>query len=291
MRSGRGYGRWGWSRISGAMLNGRVSAVRRFAWIAAAVLVAVSAQAHAADGGRAHASGHGVAPAVAQSQACKDAISAAEATFHTPPGLLLAIARAESGRPLPPEPGLQPWPWAIDADGQAMFSDDKDAALAWTRAKLASGARFVDVGCMQVNLQMHPNAFRSLGDAFDPAVNAAYAARFLAALAQEAGGNWYDAVGWYHSRTPALAIAYRDRVSAIAAGRMPPPGAQTPLYLRAIQQGTLRLPLAGGGLLLIRLNRQPAPAWHRRKTPCQVAAILGPLLSVQPHMPACRGKR
>ena len=237
--------------------------------------------------------GDGAAPltyAAAQSQACKDAIAAAERRWRTPSGLLLAIARAESGRPLPPERGLQPWPWAMDADGRAMYSDDEQAALAWTRERLAAGAQFVDVGCMQVNLQMHPDAFRSLEDAFDPAANADYAARFLSSLAQEMGGNWFKAVGWYHSRTPDLAANYRERVAAIAEGRTPPPSVQEPLYLRAVQQGTLHLRLAGGGVLLVRLNRQPAASWHRRKSACQVAAILGPLLSARPRLPACDGK-
>ena len=269
---------------------------RRLGRVAAIVLLALLARAHAAEGNR-----HGGAPALsasvqrtvpeAQSQACKDAVAAAERRWHTPPGLLLAMARTESGRPLPPDPGLQPWPWAMDADGRAMYSDAKEAALAWTRGQLASGAQRVDVGCMQVNLQMHPNAFRSLDEAFDPAANADYAAHFLVNLAQEAGGNWYQAVGWYHSRTPDLAAAYRERVAAIAEGRMPPPGVQEPLYLRALRQGTLRLPMAGGHVLLVRLNRQPAPSWHRRKTPCQVAAILAPLLSARARLPVCGQKR
>jgi hypothetical protein len=265
-----------------------VAELLRWARLAAALL-ALAAPAHAADGG-----GRSRAippPEWAQSQACRDAVAAAERRWHTPPGLLLAIARTESGRPLPPERGLQPWPWAMDADGRAMYSDGKDAALAWTRGQLADGAQFVDVGCMQVNLQMHPNAFRSLDEAFDPRINADYAAHFLVSLAQEAGGNWYRAVGWYHSRTPDLAAAYRERVAAIAEGRTPPPSAQEPLYLRALRQGTLRLPMAGGGVLLVRLNRQPAPSWHRRKTPCQVAAILGPLLSVRPRVSGCGQKR
>lgn len=247
-------------------------------WIITAVLTLVAVRASAAE------------TATAQSQACKDAVVAAERRWHTPPGLLLAIARSESGRPLPPAKGLQPWPWAIDADGLAMFSDDEASALAWTRARLAAGARFVDVGCLQVNLQMHPGAFASLEEAFDPATNADYAARFLSSLAGELGGNWYKAVGWYHSRTPELADAYRERVAAIAEGRTPPPGAVEPLYLRAVRQGTLHLPLAGGRVLLVRLNRQPTPPWHRRKNACQVAAILGPLLSTRPHLPGCNVK-
>lgn len=261
---------------------------RRLARLAVAALLVLAARAHAMDGG---GGTRPLTPAEAHSRACKDAIAVAQGRWHTPPGLLLAIARAESGRPLPPESGLQPWPWAIDADGLAMYSDDKGEALAWTRARLAAGARFVDVGCMQVNLQMHPRAFRSLDEAFDPAANADYAARFLASLAQDAGGNWYQAVGWYHSRTPELAASYRERVTAIAQGRVPPPGAQAPLYLRAIRQGTLRLPLVGGRLLLVRLNRQPAAPWRRRKSPCQVAAMLGPLLSAPPNLAGCAQRR
>lgn len=258
-----------------------LSLARALGRLAAAALLALSARANAA----------ALTPEQAQSQACNDAAAAAETRWHTPPGLLLAIARTESGRPLPPAPGLQPWPWAMDADGRAMYSDGKAAALAWTRAQLAGGAQLVDVGCMQVNLRMHPDAFHSLDEAFDPRTNADYAARFLASLAQEAGGNWYQAVGWYHSRTPDLAAAYRERVAAVAAGRTPPPGVQEPLYLRALRQGTLRLPMAGGGVLLVRLNRQPAPSWHRRKTACQVAAILRPLLSARPRLPSCGQKR
>lgn len=229
-------------------------------------------------------------PAEQQSAACKRAIAAAQRRWHTPPGLLLAIARTESGRPLPPEPGLQPWPWAIDADGLANFTDTKAAAVAWVEAQLAAGAQRVDVGCMQIDLQAHPHAFPSVNDAFDPAANAEYAAHFLVTLAQEAGGNWYRAIGWYHSRTPELAAFYRERVAAIAAGRIPPSGAGEPLYMRAIQQGTLRLPLVGGGLLMVRTNRQPSAAWHRRRSPCQIAALLAPLLSRKPRL-ACGRKR
>ncbi len=226
--------------------------------------------------------------AAEESGLCRGAIVDAEARWHTPPGLLLAIARAESGRPVAGLAGLQPWPWAIDADGAAMFSDSKAAAMAWTRQ---SGAHLIDVGCMQVNLQAHPSAFRSLEDAFDPTRNADYAGRFLSELAQEAGGNWFEAVGWYHSRTPDLAADYRERVAAIAAGRVPPPGRAEPLYLRAIQQGTLRLALAGGGSLVVRLNRQPSARGHRRKSPCEVAAILAPIMRSPARAGACGGVR
>jgi hypothetical protein len=209
-----------------------------------------------------------------QSAQCQAAIGAAEGRHRTLPGLLLAIAKAESGRPIPPLPGLQPWPWAINADGGAYYFDSKPAAVAWTIQALQRGVGQIDVGCMQINLQSHPHAFVDIEQAFDPVANADYAARFLNRLVADAGGNWFDAVGHYHSYTPELAADYRERVSAIAQGKNPPPGLGVPLYVRAIRQGTLRIPLAGGGVLRINTRRQPSRG-RRMMSACQVAAVLG----------------
>ncbi len=217
--------------------------------------------------------------AEAQSAQCSAALNVAEARNGTAPGLLSAIAKAESGRPVPPLRGIQPWPWVVNADGAAMYFDSKPAAVTWTRLALARGVQQVDVGCMQVNLQSHPAAFRDLDDAFDPAANADYAARFLHRLRADAGGDWPTAVGYYHSRTPNLAADYRERVMAIAEGRVPPVSLVMPLYLRAIRQGSLRIALAGGGVLRINVNRQPSMHGPRRMSACQVAAVLGPYMA------------
>jgi len=225
-----------------------------------------------------------------QSGQCSMAIAAAEAKHETLPGLLSAIAKAESGRPIPPLRGLQPWPWAINADGAARYFDSKAAAVAWTRLALARGVGQIDVGCMQVNLQSHPAAFRDLDDAFDPAANADYAARFLKQLRADAGGNWHTAVGYYHSRTPELAADYRERVAAIAEGRTPPIGLGLPLYVRAIRQGTLRIPLAGGGVLRINVRRQPALRGPRRLSACQIAAVLGDYMAAPARRRCGAGK-
>lgn len=217
--------------------------------------------------------------AEAQSAQCTGALRSAESRHGTPPGLLSAIAKAESGRPVPPLPGLQPWPWVVNADGAALYFDSKPAAVTWTRLALNRGVQQIDVGCMQVNLQSHPQAFRDLDDAFDPAANTDYAARFLRSLRDEAGGDWTAAVGYYHSRTPILAADYRERVTAIAEGRMPAARLGVPLYLRAIQQGSLRISLAGGGVLRINVNRQPSRRGPRRMNACQIAAVLGPYMA------------
>jgi len=217
--------------------------------------------------------------AEAQSAQCTAALGTAERRVATPPGLLAAIAKAESGRPVPPLRGLQPWPWAVNADGAAVYFDSKAAAVVWTKLALARGVQQLDVGCMQVNLQSHPEAFRDLDDAFDPMANADYAARFLRRLHDDASGDWLTAVGFYHSRTPLLAADYRARVTAIADGRLPPAGLGMPLYLRAIQQGSLRIAVAGGGVLRLNVNRQPSRRGPRRMTACQIAAVLGPYMA------------
>jgi hypothetical protein len=70
---------------------------------------------------------------------------------------------------------------------------------------------------VQVNLMHHPDAFPSLADAFDPEKNAGYGARFLARLHADTG-DWDRAVGYYHSRTPALAADYQSKVLGVRAG-------------------------------------------------------------------------
>ncbi len=59
----------------------------------------------------------------------------------------------------------------------------------------------------------HPNAFASLDEAFDPAANALYAARFLNTL-YGASGSWIQATAAYHSETPWIGAEYQQRVMA-----------------------------------------------------------------------------
>jgi hypothetical protein len=93
------------------------------------------------------------------------------------------------------------------------FFPDRAAALAAVRALQGAGVRSIDVGCMQINLRHHPDAFSSLEEAFDPLANARYAARFLTTL-QATRNDWMRSAGHYHSQTPDLAEAYRARVAA-----------------------------------------------------------------------------
>ncbi len=142
---------------------------------------------------------------------CASAIAAAEPRQAIPRQLLTAIALAESGRWHGDSRESVAWPWTVTARGKGQFFPSKAAAIGAVRALRAAGVRNIDVGCMQINLHYHPDAFSDLETAFDPAANAAYAARFLAALNRETR-SWPDAVGRYHSATPRHNRPYRARV-------------------------------------------------------------------------------
>jgi hypothetical protein len=225
---------------------------------------------------------------VAQSALCTAAVQEADRHHTLPSGLLGTIAKVESGRPIAPTGDIRAWPWTINADGTGLFFDSRAEAVAWAERGLASGVHLMDVGCMQVNLQFHPGAFRSLDEAFDPTANVAYAARFLQQLGTETNGDWNLATGFYHSHTPGLAADYRSRVAEMGAGILSGIGAPEPLYLRALRQGTLRLAMAGGGVLTVNIHRQPSARPQRRRSACEVANLLAPLLHAPPRVTGCR---
>ena len=142
---------------------------------------------------------------------CDQAILAAERRHGIPPGLLAAMGQVESGRP-DGQGVRRPWPWTINVEGAGAFFPSQAQAVAGVRQAQVLGRLSIDVGCLQVNLRHHPGAFATLEEAFDPAANADYAARYLVSLRPLAGGNWLEAVGMYHSMTPDRAQAYRGRV-------------------------------------------------------------------------------
>jgi Transglycosylase SLT domain len=257
-------------------------------WLAAALLAPVATAAPARLAATAPAPASAPAPAAAvsasdwqasQSAQCQTAIAAAEAKYHLPPNLLGSIAKVESGRPIGLLGSVQPWPWTIDADGQAVFLDSRAAAVAWAQLGLRRGVRFMDIGCMQVDWQLHPDAFKSLDQAFDPDANADYAARYLRSLYVEAHGDWNVAVGWYHSHTLELAADYRDQVAAVGSGILTGIGGPEPLFERAVRQGSLRLAMVGGGTLTINIHRQPRGRRGKVLSKCRIARELAPLLA------------
>jgi hypothetical protein len=155
----------------------------------------------------------GTARAAEQSNLCDAAIASAEYTGALPPGMLHAIALVESGRYDETTKTVHPWPWTINAEGVGHYYTSKADAIGAVRALQMRGVKSIDVGCAQVNLMFHPDAFASLDEAFDPVANAAYAAKFLNRL-HAPGDDWAKAIGAYHSETPALGDAYRNLVMA-----------------------------------------------------------------------------
>jgi soluble lytic murein transglycosylase-like protein len=191
---------------------------------------------------------------------CRAAIATAEREAGIPPNLLAAIGRVESGRRDPATGAVHPWPWAINAEGAGQYLPSRDAALAEVRALQARGVRSIDVGCLQVNLRHHPNAFAGLEQAFDPLANARYAARFLAELHARLG-DWPRAAGAYHSQTPEFGEPYRARILAAWAeeGSRPAPAAAPAPPLRlAAAPGAGGVPVGGGAFLTNGADRPPA---------------------------------
>lgn len=150
-------------------------------------------------------------------QLCGVAITAAERQAGTPPGLLAAIGVVESGRRDPRTGQRTPWPWTVTAEGVGSYYPTKAAAVAAVEALQARGVANIDTGCMQVNLLHHPQAFRTLDDAFDPATNTRYAARFLNSLYARTGA-WPAAAAAYHSFTPELGARYGRLIAAVWGG-------------------------------------------------------------------------
>jgi hypothetical protein len=144
---------------------------------------------------------------------CEAAIAGAEAVTNLPSRVLTAISLRESGRIDPDTGRVRPWPWTINFEGTGHFYATKEEAIAAVQNIQATGGISIDVGCMQVNLMHHPDAFATLDDAFDPIRNAAYAGHFLRELFASLG-DWGTAIAAYHSRTPGVGEPYRDQVVA-----------------------------------------------------------------------------
>ncbi|MEZ5666728.1 MAG: transglycosylase SLT domain-containing protein [Alphaproteobacteria bacterium] len=143
------------------------------------------------------------AAGVALPAACEPAIAAAAAAHEVPADVLLAIGMVESGLT----------PFVLNAEGTPKFFDDRASAAAALTELRAGGMASIDVGCMQINLRWHPDAFADPADGLDPALNADYAAKFLLGL-YAMTGSWTDAVAYYHSSAQRYQRPY---VCAVAA--------------------------------------------------------------------------
>ena len=154
------------------------------------------------------------APGAEPGDLCGAAIAAEERRANIPSHLMGAIALAESGRWDARRKATVAWPWTIMAEGKGQYFPTRQEAIAAARAVRARGVRNIDVGCMQINMMYHGDAFADIEEAFDPAANVAYAARFLRELHAQVG-SWHEAAGRYHSATPEYNQRYKAKIARL----------------------------------------------------------------------------
>ena len=130
--------------------------------------------------------------------------------YDVPPSILFAVALTESGRSVS-NGRLLPWPWTLNVQGRAYYYRDRKTAVAALKRFLKQG-RSPDIGLMQVNWRYHGKKLGDPAQAFDPWLNLRAGALILR-QAYEHTGDWWLAVGRYHSARPQFAEAYRKRVA------------------------------------------------------------------------------
>jgi Transglycosylase SLT domain len=195
----------------------------------------------------------------------------AERAEGIPPGLVEAVALAESGRWLADEGTTRPWPWTVTSGTDSFFFASKSEALRKVHELRSQGRSNIDVGCMQINLAYHGDAFDSVAEALEPAANVAYGAQFLRKLREETR-SWERATARYHSRHPERGHAYREKVYRFW---------EQVRGVRVVDDGPTRL--VGGRLVADAASPAPGP---RLLVPGRAAADRG---SAAGSIPILRG--
>lgn len=223
------------------------------------------------------------------SDLCLDEIAKQEARYGMPAGILKAIARVESSGS-PYGEITKPWPWTLNVGGAPHYYASKAAALTALTSFRAQSDVNIDVGCMQISLQYHPNAFADLATALDPVANVDYGALFLSAL-KDKSGDWMQAVGDYHSTTPGFGDTYRNLVQvAWTGGRLSP---TTVSAVRAtLPQGPAIISISevGGQTVITRLDKNYQPMAGSETTASGVGTGCDHR-QAQPSMSAAQGVR
>ena len=138
-----------------------------------------------------------------------------ERKFLIPLDTLHSIALKESGRRHSKHKIRLVWPWTVNVEGKGYFFDSKREAVFFVKSQILSGKENIDIGCMQINLKHHPEAFLSLEQAFDPRKNIEYGAIFLKSKYEQLGC-WHKAIAHYHSATHEFGFKYKQDVIKIA---------------------------------------------------------------------------
>ena len=126
--------------------------------------------------------------------------------------LLQTISAVESGRWDNLQNRYVAWPWTVNVKGKGYYYASKEDAIRAVQKFQSQGIESIDVGCMQINLKYHGEAFSSLDDAIDPLKNVKYSAKFLRSLYSRHGQSWKKAAKRYHSANPEKGEAYTKRL-------------------------------------------------------------------------------
>jgi hypothetical protein len=137
---------------------------------------------------------------------CLPHIAQAERHYGLPQGLLMAIALTESGH------GGAPYPWALNLGGAPRFPGAYPDAARLLRDGEGRPRRDVAVGCMQIHMAYHLEAFGAPEWALHPFYNVWYGAQFLRQLAVRYG-SWVAAIAHYHGSDPQAQRTYLCQVA------------------------------------------------------------------------------
>ena len=143
---------------------------------------------------------------------CMEATQKFEHKYQIKEHLLSTIASVESGRWNSRRQQKVAWPWTVNAKGKGMFFETKAEAVREVKRLQKAGVKSIDVGCMQINLAYHPDAFRTVEEAFDPQHNVEYGAKFLSKLYETRDNDWIKAAMAYHSSVPHKAEVYKKKL-------------------------------------------------------------------------------
>ena len=124
------------------------------------------------------------------------------------PLILYAVALTESGR-LERSGQIKPWPWTLNIEGRAHFTDTRKEAAALLAAHRGKS---MDVGLLQVNTRWHGHRIDDVEALLEPAINLEIGASILEEALTSAPGDLTAGIGRYHSGRPEHALPYARTV-------------------------------------------------------------------------------
>ena len=146
------------------------------------------------------------------SSVCSAAAKKAGLEYGVGFDLLQTIAVVESGKWDHLQNRYVAWPWTVNVNGKGRYYNSKEEAVEAIKKAQKSGAKSIDVGCMQINLRYHGKEFASLEDMLDPLQNVKYSAKYLRALYSANGRDWKKAAKRYHSGNAKEGEIYTKRL-------------------------------------------------------------------------------